>query len=86
MEAIDEWDEPFDIPYAKNNDFVEVPGHDKNIDFNTVEDTNKDQFLKDQAEHLQELEDIPMSKKAQADSYMEIIDEDIVKRIFANKW
>ena len=68
MEAISEHDEPaeFDIPYAKNNDFVEVPGHDKDIDFNTVEDSNKDQFLRNQQEELQELEDIPISKKPQA--------------------
>jgi hypothetical protein len=43
---------------------------DKPIDFNTVDDNQKDDYLKNQEDHLADLEDIPHNMKGLADSFM----------------
>ena len=56
------------------------------IDFSTVNDDKKEEFLKEQEEKLKELDDIPTDKRELSDALGQILDEDILKHIFSQKW
>jgi hypothetical protein len=62
-------------------------GHSKSLGINKVDfDDDPEQFAKDMEENLKEIEDVPIEKRAIADSLSQIFDEDIIKHMFSSKW
>lgn len=51
----------------KNNDNTRVPGMTKPVDFGTVDDENREEYLQNQKNVIANLEDIPMNMKPLAD-------------------
>ena len=45
-----------------------------------------EQFQREQEENLKEVEDVPMNKRAMAETLSQIFDEDIIKHILSTKW
>lgn len=61
--------------------------YSKTLSTNRVDfDDNPEQFAKDMEENLKEVEDVPIEKRAIADSLSQIFDEDIIKHMFSSKW
>ena len=65
----------------QNKDNMALPASKLNepIDFNTVTDENKDDFMKSRKEVLYQVQEIPNNYKAQAEILMTIFTEDTVK-------